>query len=234
MAVLLGIETSADACSVAISVNGRVEEDHRIVPRQHNALLLECIDGLLRRLNLELADLDALAFGRGPGSFTGLRIAAGVVQGLALARGLPVISVSTLQTLAASAARLRPQAGGYVCVLRARAGEVYVGCYTAAASGDSEQQVPTETQPDALCRAEDLRLPEAAGPDWVLVGDTDVLSDLAGVFGAGLEGFVDACPRAGALLEIALPRWAAGERATADQALPVYLQPELSWRKTSD
>ena len=226
MAVLLGIETSTDACSVAIGIDGHVEEDHRIVPRQHNALLLECIDGLLRRLNRPLEDLDGLAFGCGPGSFTGLRIAAGVVQGLALARGLPVISISTLQTLAASAAQLRPQAGGYLCVLRARAGEVYVGSYAAANSGVSA------TQADALVRTEDLLLPEAAGPDWVLVGSPDVLGALPGVVGAGLEG-VDAYPHAGALVEIAMLRWAAGERASADQALPVYLQPELPWRKSS-
>jgi len=228
MAVLLGIETSTDACSVAISVDGHVEEDHRIVPRQHNALLLECIDGLLLRQNVELADLDALAFGQGPGSFTGLRIAAGVVQGLALARGLPVIPVSTLQTLAASAAPLRPRAGGYACILRARAGEVYLGCYAAIPSGLQE------TQSDALVREQDLRVPEAAGEDWVLVGTPDVLSNLPDIFSTGFEDIVDAYPRASALLEVALPRWLAGASEPADQALPVYLQPELPWRKNND
>jgi tRNA threonylcarbamoyladenosine biosynthesis protein TsaB len=233
MAVLLGIETSTDACSVAISVNGHVEEDHRIVPRQHNALVLECIDGLVRRLNIELEDLDALAFGRGPGSFTGLRIAAGVIQGLALARGLPVISISTLQTLAASAARVRPQAGGYVCVLRARLGELYVGSYAAAVPGTSEARGPVETQPDVLVREEDLQLPEAAASDWILVGTADGLSDLPVLSGAGLEAAADPYPHAGALLEMALPRWAAGEGVPAADALPVYLQTELPWRKTN-
>jgi tRNA threonylcarbamoyladenosine biosynthesis protein TsaB len=226
MAVLLGIETSTDACSVAISVDGQVEEDHRIVPRAHNALLLACIDGLLLRHNVELADLDALAFGQGPGSFTGLRIAAGVVQGLALARGLPVIPVSTLQTLAATAAPLRPQAGGYACILRARAGEVYLGCYAARSSGLQE------TQSDALVHEQDLRFPEAAGGDWVLVGTTDVLSNLPDIFSASFEGVVDAYPRASALLEVALPMWLAGAGESADQALPVYLQPELPWQKS--
>ena len=231
MAVLLGIETSTDACSVAISIDGHVEEDHRIVPRQHNALLLECIDGLVRRLNIQLTDLDALAFGRGPGSFTGLRIAAGVVQGLSLARGLPVIRVSTLQTIAASAARLRPRAGGYVCVLRARLGELYVGSY-AAAVGDTSS--PAESQPDMLVREEDFQLPEAARADWVLVGSSDVLSKLPGRFGVGFEDAVDAYPHAGALLEIALPRWREGQGVSAENALPAYLQPQLPWRKTHD
>lgn len=230
MAVLLGIETSTDACSVAISVDGRVEEDHRIVPRQHNALVLECIDGLVRRLDIQLADLDALAFGRGPGSFTGLRIAAGVVQGLALARGLRVISVSTLQTIAASAARLRPQAGGYVCVLRARQGELYVGAYAAADGAGG----PVESQPDVRVREEDFQLPDAAGPDWVLVGASDVLSELPGCTRVGLEDAVDAYPHAGALLEMALPRWMEGEGVSAEYALPVYLQTQLPWRKTHD
>ena len=231
MAVLLGIETSTDACSVAISVDGHLEEDHRIVPRQHNALLLECIDGLVRRLNIQLTDLDALAFGRGPGSFTGLRIAAGVVQGLALARALPVICISTLQTIAASAARLRPQAGGYVCVLRARQGELYVGSYAAAVAG---ARGPAESQPDMLVREEDFQLPEAARPDWVLVGSSEVLNELPERISVGFEDTVDADPHAGALLEIALPRWMDGEGVSAENALPVYLQTQLPWRKTHD
>ena len=231
MAVLLGIETSTDACSVAISIDGHVEEDHRIVPRQHNALLLESIDGLVRRLNIQITDLDALAFGCGPGSFTGLRIAAGVVQGLALARALPVICISTLQTIAASAAQLRPQAGGYVCVLRARLGELYVGSY-AASVGDASG--PTESQPDMLVREEDFQLPEAARSDWVLVGSSDVLSDLPGHIRIGFEDAVDTYPHAGALLEMALPRWLEGEGVSAEKALPVYLQTQLPWRKTHD
>ena len=151
-----------------------------------------------------------------------------MVQGLALARGLPVIPVSTLQTLAASAAPLRPRAGGYACILRARAGEVYLGSYAAMPSGLQE------TQSDALVREQDLRVPAAAGEDWVLVGTTDVLSNLPDIFSTGFEDIVDAYPRASALLEVALPRWLAGASESADQALPVYLQPELLWRKSND
>ena len=103
---------------------------------------------------------------------------------------------------------------------------MYLGCYAARSSGLQE------TQSDALVHEQDLRVPEAAGGDWVLVGTTDVLSNLPDIFSASFEGIVDAYPRASALLEVALPMWLAGAGESADQALPVYLQPELPWQKS--
>ncbi|MCK5921521.1 MAG: tRNA (adenosine(37)-N6)-threonylcarbamoyltransferase complex dimerization subunit type 1 TsaB, partial [Methylococcales bacterium] len=92
---ILSVDTATEACSAAWLVDGEVLERFRIAPRQHTRLILPMIASLLDEAGMRLQDLDALALGRGPGSFTGLRIAAGIVQGLALGANLPVVTVSS-------------------------------------------------------------------------------------------------------------------------------------------
>ena len=126
---VLAIDTATEACSAAILVAGEVHEKFLIAPRRHSALILPMVEEVLAEAGVSLHQLDGLAFGRGPGSFTGVRIATGVIQGLALASDLPVAPVSTLAALAQGA--FRP--GGAECIvaaLDARMGEVYLGIYT--------------------------------------------------------------------------------------------------------
>ena len=128
MSVILAIETSTPACSVALTIDGVLLEDFRLAPRQHNDLILPMVDQLLTQANIHLKDLDAIAFGKGPGSFTGLRIAAGVVQGLAYGADLPVIGISTLEAMALEAFQ-KYHKDYWLAALDARMGEVYIGGY---------------------------------------------------------------------------------------------------------
>ena len=108
---LIAIETAAEACSAALYLSGEVLVRYKIKSRGHSELILEMVDDLLREADISPASLDAAAFGRGPGSFTGVRIATGVVQGIAFAADLPVVGVSTLAALAqrtTSNIRLKP------------------------------------------------------------------------------------------------------------------------------
>lgn len=97
---LLAIDTSTDACSVAISVNGEIRADHRVVPQQHGAMVLPMVDALMSEAGLKATQLDALIYGCGPGSFTGVRIGVATAQGIALGAGIGVAGISTLQSIA--------------------------------------------------------------------------------------------------------------------------------------
>ncbi len=132
MTGILAIETATDACSVAVLVDGQVRERYAIAPRQHSQLLFAMLEELLPAGNLASLGIQAIAYGCGPGSFTGLRIAASAVQGLAYSCQLPAIAVSTLTVLAQSAWRLgKLRADDTVlCTLDARINEVYSAVYT--------------------------------------------------------------------------------------------------------
>ena len=110
---ILAIETSTAACSAALCIGGEVLERYALAPRQHAALILPMIESVLAEAGIGVQALDALAFGRGPGAFTGVRIAAGIVQGIAFAAELPVVPVSTLAALAPNAARTSRRDGSY-------------------------------------------------------------------------------------------------------------------------
>ena len=97
---ILAIETATEACSTALMIDHVIIEHYQVAPRAHNRLIIPMIESLLSKANIHLNQLDALAFGRGPGSFTGIRIAASVAQGIALGADLPVIPISSLAALA--------------------------------------------------------------------------------------------------------------------------------------
>src|SRR3569833_3307602 len=131
---LLAIDTATEACSAALYLDGAVNKRYVLAPREHALLILPMIDELLRDANLSPLELDAVAFGRGPGAFTGLRIAAGVAQGIAYGADLPVVPVSSLAALAQGCYRERGVTR-VLATIDARIGEVYWGAYRLGSDG---------------------------------------------------------------------------------------------------
>src|SRR4029450_13797693 len=121
---ILALETSTEYCSVALWRHGDVDARERLAGQRHSELLLDMVDELLQRHGIRPRDLDGIAFGAGPGSFTGLRIACGVTQGLAFGADLPVVGVSALLALAE-----RARAERAICCLDARMGQIYHAAY---------------------------------------------------------------------------------------------------------
>jgi tRNA threonylcarbamoyladenosine biosynthesis protein TsaB len=225
---MLALETSTAACSVALIARGVVHSDHRIVPREHNRLILPMVDSLLASAGVDRRDLNAVAFGRGPGSFTGVRIAAGIAQGIALGLSIPVVPVSSLAALAQSAAETHPHAHGVLATIRSRADEIYLAGYGFGADRDIvwiTESVVTATQRD---------LPPCVDSAWWVVGDGLAHFDPQSfaLRGCGVDAAL--LPSATGVLTLALRALARGESVDAAKALPVYLQGTRPWRKLAD
>jgi tRNA threonylcarbamoyladenosine biosynthesis protein TsaB len=216
---VLALDTSTDRLSLALADGDARHARDQVVGHRHAETLFAELAALLDAAGLRVADLDAIAFGAGPGAFTGLRIASGVAQGLAAARGLPVIAVSCLEAIAHQAGAAR----AVVCI-DARMGEVYHGAYARNADGTLALAAPPSV-------AAPERLPVPAGRGWTGLGSGFAThgAALRARFGAALAA-VDAAalPTAAAMLELALPRLAAGEGSDAAQALPVYLRERVA------
>ena len=223
---LLAIETASDACSVALLVDESCLERHVIAPRRHAELLLSMIQELLDEAGLALTDLDALAFGRGPGSFTGLRIAAGVIQGLAYGADLPVVPVSSLQALAQGA--LRENAGNRVlAAFDARLGEVYWGAYED--DGGGFMMVHTD---DLAATPEAVPVPHGTG--WLGVGEgwrayPEILAARVGDHLRASEP--DRVVRALDVATLAKLIHARGDAVSAAAALPVYIRNKVARKR---
>jgi len=220
---LLALETSTDACSVALLSDNDVMFDHRIVPQKHAQVLLPMIDQMLSNAGLKANALDGIAFGAGPGSFTGVRIAAATAQGLSFGANVGVIAVSSLQALAQGAQRLHNATHALAC-LDARMGEVYWGAYSV-----TDGQIMNALFNDSVCPPSEVPLPENANQrDWFLVGSgADQYKDELPVrFGNTLQAkhVADAWPNAQDILSVALPAARRGEFSSPEKALPVYLR----------
>ena len=218
---LLALDTSTEACSVALWLDGDLRLRFQMTERSHAELVLPMVESLLAEAGLRLADLDGLAFGRGPGAFTGLRIASGVIQGLALGAGLPVVPVSSL---AAVAEQVPAAAGETILVCNdARMGEVYWGTYRREPDGTMaaviEEAVSVPDRVDA-----DTSLPRHAAGNAlarypVLAGRLE---------SACLRLHQGLYPRADAVARLAVPGFAAGRAVPAEQALPTYVRDDVA------
>lgn len=218
---LLAIETSTDACSATLYLDGETRSRFELAPRRHAALILPMVDELLGEAGLGLGGLEAIAFGRGPGAFTGLRIAAGVAQGLAFAAGLPVVPVSTL---AALAQQLMPERERVIAALDARMGEVYWGAYECDDSGHARLL-------GAECVRPPQQVPAPPGADWYGAGSgwgsyDELLSARLGASLAGREARL--WPRAEEVARLGARDYARGGAVPAERAEPVYLRDRVA------
>lgn len=215
---ILALDTSTEYCSAALWLAGVCVADGCHAGQRHSELLLPMIDGLLVRAGQALSDLDAIAFGEGPGSFTGLRIACGVAQGLAFGAGLPVVGIGTLLALAAAANV--PQAA---CCIDARMSEVYFAAYRRAGEGWDAVHPPGLYAPATL-----PRLPEG---EWVGCGNgfSAYPEILQGVFAARLAAVrSDLWPHAREIATLAAAVMARGGGKPAEEALPVYIRDKVA------
>lgn len=215
---LLALDTATEACSAAVWVDGAVVEHYELAPRRHAILILPMIETVLAEAGLGVAQLDAIAFGRGPGAFTGVRVAVGVAQGIAFAADLPVVPISTLAALALDAANAMG-VSHIAAALDARMGEVYWGAYVV--SGENAEIIGEER----ICAPVAVTVPAGewfgAGSGWT--AHAAMLSQRLAV--SGWQG--DRCPRASAIARLAAGLCQRGQGVRAEQALPVYLRNEV-------
>jgi tRNA threonylcarbamoyladenosine biosynthesis protein TsaB len=215
---LLALDTSTEYCSVAVWRDGLVCEREVHAGQRHSELLLGMVDEVLRESGMALAALDAIAYGKGPGTFTGLRIGCGVTQGLAYAAGLPVCGVSTLEAIALGCGGVRA-----VCCIDARMHEVYHGAYERSASGWVAVHEPSVCAPAAA--------PMITGERWIACGSgfAAYRDALLARYAGKLERVApDAFPRARHIAELAAPVLARGGGLSAESAAPVYIRDKVA------
>lgn len=224
---ILAIDAATEACSVALWNRGEQFTLFEICPRAHTQLILPMIQRVLSESQLTLTQLDAIAFGRGPGSFTGVRIGMGIAQGLALGAGLPMLGISTLATLAQGAYRMTG-ATQVLAAIDARMGELYWGEY--------QYQ---EGQGWMSAWREALLAPQQAGErimqlnsQWVWAGTgwesyPELLLEGQTLVTDGKQRL----PQAEDMLVLALHDWKLGKAVAVEESQPVYLRNEVIWKK---
>jgi len=219
---ILAIDTSSDACSVALLRHNAINERFQLAHRQHNALILPMIEQMLSEADLTLKQLDAIAFGRGPGSFTGLRIAASIVQGIAFAADRPVVPVSTLQALAQGAWR---EFGltRVVSTIDARINEIYWAAYQI----DDQQLMQPQTA-EIVCAPNEITLAKTGPWQGIGSGWDGYHSILTEHLGGLVQGWKPQCyVKAQDIVKLADIAYQKGEIVEAFQAVPVYLRDQV-------
>lgn len=223
--IILAIDTSTEACSVALGLADATLCRYEVEPRKHTELALPMVHALLSEAGLSPQDLNAIAFVRGPGAFTGLRIAAGIVQGLAFGLGIPVISVSSLAVMAHRAYREHGWQAVHAAI-DARMGEVYWGSFRILGWGQVEllgREVvctPSTVVSTAALPAEALAADRWAGCGTGWVHEEVLQAQLHNVHAV----WVDCYPHGTDVIALARTAWQKGELLPAEAAQPVYLR----------
>jgi len=222
MTTLLALDTATEACSVALLHEGRVFSRYEVIPRLHAQRVLPMVQELLAEAGIALAAVEAIAFGRGPGAFTGVRIAVGVVQGLAFALGRPVLPISNLAVMAQRAHR-EYGVGQVAAAIDARMDELYWGCYRL--DGGEMRLAGVE----AVLPPERVELPRGAEGDWFGAGTGWAFASRIPLAVGGMDAGL--LPHAEDLLTLARFAWARGEGVDAERAQPIYLRDNVATPK---
>jgi len=223
----LAIDASTEACSVALQFSGKTISRYDLCPQSHSLQLLPMVDQVLSEAGCKLKDLDGLIFGRGPGSFTGVRIGIGVAQGLAFSADLPVVGVSSLQAMA-QIAYIEQKQTKVIAAIDARMSEVYTGYYEL-----NDSNIMTEKMAEAVL-----------SPLLLSAHYSAVVTQAYGV-GTGWDAYDEALtslktnkgspqilfPSAQAMLIIGQEEFKQGLSVSAEDAQPVYVRDTVSWKK---
>jgi tRNA threonylcarbamoyladenosine biosynthesis protein TsaB len=214
---ILAVETSTELCSVALLRGGELFVEEALAENRHSEMLVPMLRRVLERARLAPVQMDAFAFGQGPGSFTGIRIACGIVQGLAFGAGRPVVPVPSLLALAEQS-----NEGRVVAALDARMGEAYVAAY--ARNGDDWDEV---IAPRLVAQG---AVPPLPGRRWAATGSGFDRHDwLRAALRESVEmRYEGDLPRAGSIARIAARRVAKGAGMPAEQAAPLYLRDKVA------
>lgn len=220
---ILALETSTEYCSVALYLDGKILNKEILAERRHSEILLPMVQEILAEAELTLRQIDGIAFGAGPGSFTGLRIACGVAQGLAYAAALPAVGVSTLKAVARKTGEQK-----VIVALDARMGEIYHAAY---------QQLPNHTwkiiSPPTLCSPQ--QSPPIVGNEWHGCGSGfEVYSkELTLVYNNNLEQIhYGLHPQAGEIAQLALPKFTDGSNTDPANAAPIYIRNKVALKES--
>lgn len=229
----LAIDASTEACSVALQVEGEIFSRYDLCPQSHSLQLLPMVDELLTQANIKLSQCDGLIFGRGPGSFTGVRIGVGVAQGLAFAADLPVVGISSLQTMA-QLAYIKHQETQVLAAIDARMNEVYNGYFVLDENNLMQEQLLADQAGEAV-----------TAPELVEQRLSGILTSLAYGVGTGWDAYSEQLsqlksnqgtpdvlfPSAEAMIVLGEAAFKRGEGVSAENAQPVYVRDTVSWKK---
>jgi tRNA threonylcarbamoyladenosine biosynthesis protein TsaB len=223
---ILAIDTATEACSVALGIGAKSFERYVELERGHAEQLLPMVDAVLAESGVSLGSLDAIAFGRGPGGFTGVRLAASVAQGLAFGAGVGVVPISDLAAVAQRVVQLDPLVRRVLVANDARMREVYWAQF----SVEGAAQAALASSPERVSAAEDVILPADEPGSWAAAGRGLVawpgLAERCRLAGAAL--YVDLLPRASEVLSLARLAVAANRILDPAAAVPVYVRDRVA------
>lgn len=230
MSKILAIDTATEACSAALLNAESLTCCYEVAPQAHTRKILPMCESLLTDAGLTLSELNAIAFGRGPGSFTGVRIGIGIAQGLALGAAVPLIGISNLAVLAQGAQR-RHQPSHVFAAIDARMGEIYFGAFVLVDGLMQPLAEEAVLSPEAALAQAQALLTQHPGR-WLATGTGfAAYPDLLSTLGVNPVPDTESLPCAEDLIPLAQQALAQGQAIAAELATPVYLRDKVTWKK---